>query len=61
MKNLHIIFGGASVEHDVSIVTALQTYNALKDKYPEIPADYAEYLTEAFYNNTFETDEDILL
>lgn len=33
MKNLHIIFGGASVEHDVSIVTALQTYNALKDKY----------------------------
>ena len=33
MKKLHIIFGGASVEHDVSIVTALQTYNALKDKY----------------------------
>jgi len=33
MKNLHIIFGGASVEHDVSIVTALQTYNTLKDKY----------------------------
>ena len=33
MKRLHIIFGGASVEHDVSIVTALQTYNTLKDKY----------------------------
>ena len=33
MKNLFIIFGGASVEHDVSIVTALQTYNELKDKY----------------------------
>lgn len=33
MKNLHIIFGGASVEHDVSIVTGLQTYNTLKDKY----------------------------
>ena len=33
MKNLFIIFGGASVEHDVSIVTALQTYNNLKDKY----------------------------
>ena len=33
MKNLFIIFGGASVEHDVSIVTALQTYNSLKDKY----------------------------
>lgn len=33
MKNLFIIFGGASVEHDVSIVTALQTYNELKHKY----------------------------
>ena len=33
METLHIIFGGASVEHDVSIVTALQTYNALKDNY----------------------------
>lgn len=33
MKNLFIIFGGASVEHDVSIVTALQTYANLKDKY----------------------------
>ena len=33
MESLHIIFGGASVEHDVSIVTALQTYNALKDNY----------------------------
>ena len=32
MEKLHIIFGGASVEHDVSIITALQTYNALKDK-----------------------------
>ena len=33
METLHIIFGGASVEHDVSIVTALQTYNALKGNY----------------------------
>ena len=33
MKNLFIIFGGASVEHDVSIVTGLQTYSVLKDKY----------------------------
>lgn len=33
MEQIYIIFGGASVEHDVSIVTALQTYNALKDKY----------------------------
>ena len=33
MKKLFIIFGGASVEHDVSIVTALQTYSELKDKY----------------------------
>ncbi|MFQ6724124.1 MAG: ATP-grasp domain-containing protein [Clostridia bacterium] len=33
MKNLFIVFGGASVEHDVSIVTALQTYGNLKDRY----------------------------
>ncbi len=33
METLHIIFGGASVEHDVSIVTALQTYNALRQEY----------------------------
>lgn len=33
MKKVHIIFGGASVEHDVSIVTALQVANALKGKY----------------------------
>lgn len=33
MEKIHVIFGGASVEHDVSIVTALQVANALKGKY----------------------------
>ena len=33
MKEIYIIFGGATVEHDVSIVTALQTYGNIKDKY----------------------------
>ncbi len=35
--------------------------NNLKDKYPEISDDYAEYLIEMFYNNTYEDDEDILI
>lgn len=33
MEKIYIVFGGASVEHDVSIVTALQTYNAIKEVY----------------------------
>ncbi len=33
MEKIYIIFGGASVEHDVSIVTALQTYHAIKEVY----------------------------
>ena len=33
MKKVYIIFGGASVEHDVSIVTALQTYHAIRESY----------------------------
>lgn len=33
MKKIHIVFGGASVEHDVSIVTALQAAGALRGKY----------------------------
>ena len=33
MEKIYIIFGGASVEHDVSLVTALQTYHAIKEIY----------------------------
>lgn len=33
MEKIHIVFGGASVEHDVSIVTALQVAGAIKGKY----------------------------
>lgn len=37
MKNIVIIFGGASVEHDVSIVTGLQAIDNLKDEYNIYP------------------------
>lgn len=37
MKNLAIIFGGASVEHDVSIITGLQAIDKLKDEYKIYP------------------------
>lgn len=39
-KTIGIIFGGKSVEHDVSIITALQIYSAI-DKY--------KYMVELFY------------
>lgn len=52
MENLHIIFGGASVEHDVSIVTALQTYNALKHKY-NITLLYCSKDNELYLTNKF--------
>lgn len=39
-KTIGIIFGGKSVEHDVSIITALQIYSAI-DKY--------KYIVEMFY------------
>lgn len=50
MEKLHIIFGGASVEHDVSIVTALQTYNALKTKY-DISLIYCNKDNKMFLTN----------
>ena len=33
MENLIVVFGGASCEHDVSIITALQAIDRLKDKF----------------------------
>ena len=35
--NLALIFGGQSVEHDISIITALQTMSGLDNKYNLIP------------------------
>ena len=36
--NIGVIFGGRSVEHDISIITGLQVINALdKNKYKIIP------------------------
>ena len=64
MEKLHIIFGGASVEHDVSIITALQTYNALKDKY-NIQLIYCSrnnkfFLTDKTTTNDY-IDKDLLI
>lgn len=37
MKKVAIIFGGKSVEHDISIITALQMMSLMKDKYNIFP------------------------
>ncbi|MFV0288235.1 MAG: hypothetical protein ACK5HR_02110 [Mycoplasmatales bacterium] len=53
-KNIGIIFGGNSVEHEISIITAIQAIeNMDQEKYEVIPI----YLTK---NNKFFTSEDFL-
>ncbi|MBQ8430737.1 MAG: D-alanine--D-alanine ligase, partial [Clostridia bacterium] len=42
MKKIAVVFGGSSVEHDVSIVTGLQCINNLTDFYKIYPI----YLTK---------------
>ena len=37
MENIGVIFGGKSVEHDISIITALQVMDALPKEYRLIP------------------------
>ena len=37
MKNLAVIFGGKSVEHDISIITALQTMKHIPSEYNVLP------------------------
>lgn len=37
MINLALIYGGKSVEHDISVITALQTMNGLSKEYNLIP------------------------
>ncbi len=37
MKNIAVVFGGKSVEHDISIITGLQVVSTLKEKYNIIP------------------------
>lgn len=44
MKNIIVIYGGKSVEHDISILTAIQTIkNINKDKYNVIPVYQTRY------------------
>lgn len=52
MKNLAIFYGGKSVEHDISIITAIQVMNNLdKTKYNIIPI----YISE--FNNWYILDD----
>ena len=37
MKNILVIFGGQSIEHDVSVITGVLTCNSLKEKYNPLP------------------------
>lgn len=37
ISNIAILFGGRSCEHEISILSAIQVMNALKDKYHVIP------------------------
>lgn len=58
-KNVAVVFGGCSVEHDVSIITGLQLIeNINKEKYNAIPiyiSNTGEWYTgkELFNSNTF--------
>ena len=62
-KTLLVIFGGKSVEHDISIITGVQTLNAVdKSKFNVIPVyitKEGEWLTSnSFYDiKTFSNDE----
>lgn len=54
-KNILVIFGGKSVEHDISIITGVQTLNAInKNKYNIIPIyiskDNVWYTSVKFFN-----------
>jgi len=58
MKNLVVIFGGASVEHDVSIITGLQAVEKLAGEYNLFPV----YLSveNDFYLTNFKKPKDFL-
>ena len=54
-KKVIVLFGGKSVEHDISIITGIQTLNALnKDKYDAVPIYISKdgfwYSNEDFFN-----------
>ena len=37
MRNIGVIFGGVNCEHDISIITAMQVVQVLKEEYSVIP------------------------
>ena len=57
-KNLAVLFGGRSVEHEISVITALQLINVLDvERYRAIPVYIAQsgrwYTGEALLNKAF--------
>ena len=73
MKTIAIVFGGKSVEHDISIITALQMMNLMKVKYDVFPVYIkidghmctADNLTEKNifldYENNVKNEKEVLL
>lgn len=45
MKTLALVFGGESCEHDISVITALSVYNAIKNRFQVYPV----YLKEGLF------------
>lgn len=65
IKKVAVIFGGRSCEHEISIITALQVMNALKEKYHIIPiyiSKNGEFYSDAKYMNIamYQKDPDFL-
>ena len=73
MKNIAIIFGGKSVEHDISIITALQMMEQMKKKYNLFPVyiktngqmctadNLMEKETFLDYENKVKNEQEVLL
>ena len=54
MKNIGVVFGGVNVEHDISIITAMQVMQALnKEEFCIVPI----YISK---DGTWETGDNLL-
>ena len=51
-----VVFGGKSVEHEISIISAFQVIEILKTKY-EVLAVYASKSNEFYYNKNIDSIE----
>lgn len=57
ISNVAVIFGGRSCEHEISIISAIQVMNTLKDKYHVIPIYQSK--EGAFYSDSSFMDIEI--